>query len=1247
MRLTDSYPTKDAQTRLIEFAAQQIQNAMQDTSVAVRHNAFTDYCLALLFCCTGHRPVIDPIHSRKLFDLDHGWMLIADKVVHEERSWRLVSLPPIACQQIQHYLDYLPRLAAWLDQNPQTLRLRKQVEELLSGTESIPFFFYLDENTPGKVLSITPSIMAKRWEQHWCLPINFLRHMTATELRRYSGQAYWAQIQLGHFSGSEHPFGVTAAQSAQKILADISTHLEQFMQDMGWQALTSPVRLPQRATAPEIEYNGQLKSNPFGDSPRKQQRQKKRTIIKSYIRNALDNALQGQSALSSPDQIKQAANHIIIHTPTSLTNPCLRMLYRYVARLPAGKALLKQSAPARVFNIEPSPFNENSLLLYRHTAQFRHNFLQYLDESYQPGLTVDPTIRVAEIVMSAALFGGIADSAKLGKIAAALHGSTYQYKQKLFLDIPLTDEPDSPVFRWFPDTISHMLIQGYFQHANTPAVSKQKLNSTLTKLLKAIEIDAQNDALEQIAKAANAAVIIEAPGHTAKFLSGELVSVSIPLQQWVRIHSGQALAVKSAQAAIDTVLVQAPISIGQSSTIKDARGQGKLLLKLLRNIFNNAHNALSSGNTSINTVRKRELVHLIKNQFSSSQASWSPLALSLAAWTIYLCENGTRAKKNLAFSTIDKYVFMIARALLQIDLQEHFLALDTDAYESLYLNILEVAPENRQHDIAGRLLEFHRFLVSAYAVDEPSWSVIFRAVNQGENSSFADANFVSEDEYLAMLEAINTSPHLHPRTRSQYITLLILGYRFGLRFGEAYRLQYRDIQQDKEAIYLCIRNNIFGEVKSASGQRIVPLLEKLTDLERTTLDQLISWAAIHWQTDQQAALMAESQNTRVLINRTTTASEINQFIKLITGDNSLRFHHLRHSWATRMYAYHYENGTDAGSSSLASTSIIPERWAEFIGNHATHYPLTSIATAIGHLSESTTIEHYVHAIDVSYQQPDSLAPLLVSSRASAYAVSISHANARQRAARRTLLNISRNIQQPEVKSKARPISVDIANINTLETKLSLSNVEQLLSRLRDTKQSTEQVATQLFIEPSIAKEIITIATRAERQSGVDYYQLEHADNPSLLLTDAQRQQLAEQQANPKSFIAQNRNIQSVLEDCSELIDEMSDAELKKLSDAFITWRQTLKTDINIVSDKQEIADIQYIRDTLFNELKITFNSSENENENAVKSNNSSEKTAARKLSGTSIKINTNNRINTKLMLNRILLLISIYLEYKI
>lgn len=1244
IKLTDSYPTKEAQTKLIEFTAKQVQSSMQDISIAVRHNAFTDYCLAMVFSCTGHRPVIDPIHSRKLFDLEHGLMLIADKVVHEERSWRIVALPPIACQQIQHYLDYLPRLVAWLDQNSKTFKLRDQVLELLNGTEPIPFFFYMDEESLGKTLPITPSLMAKRWEDHWKLPINFLRHITATELSRSSGQAYWAQIQLGHFSGNEHPFGVTATQSARHTLTSISVHLEQFMQDMGWQSLKSPVRLPHGAKTAEIQQHSQFRSSPFGDAKRKHQRQKKRTIIKSYIRNALDEALQGKKTLSSVEQIRQAARHIITHTPISLTNPCLRMLYRYVARLPGGKVLLKQSAPARVFNIEPSPFNENSLLLYRHTEQLRKNFLQYLDESYQLEVVFDPVLRMAEVTVSAALFGGIADPEKLKKILAALDHSSYQYDNKFFIELPFTDAADGSVFRWFPDSITHMLVQRYYQHDKFSVISEKQLRPALGKLLEKLGLDKPQDSFQLLATAAHAAVIFEVPGHAAKFLSGELNSVSVPLPQWVRIQSGKALS-STVEPSADTTQAQAPLTIGQSPSKKSSQAQNRAFLKLLRNLFNQAYEIPPSGNTSVSTVRKRELARLLKEQFGSTQANWSSQMLSIAAWTIHLCEHGTRAKKNLAFKTIDKYVFMVSRSLLQIELNEHFLALDADAYETLYLNILEVTPTNRQQDIAGRLLEFHRFLVSAYATEDPSWSAIFKAAGQEKGTSFADANFVSEDEYFAILESINSSPHLSPQTRSQYIVLLMLGYRFGLRFGEAHRLQYLDIQQDNEGIYLCIRNNIFGEVKSASGQRIVPLLEQITPLEREAFDQIVAWAEIHFQTDQQAALMAESQNSRTLINRAVAASEIGQFIKLVTGDNSLRFHHLRHSWSTRLYAYNYTSAKD-GSGSLSSTSIIPERWGEFIGHHATNYPLASITTAIGHLSESTTIEHYIHAIDVSIQKNYLAKKPPIPIRACAYALGISYESARQRAVRSTLLSVNKKIPKPAVTLQNRPQSIDMARIKVLRTGISLSGIEQLLSRLRDTKQSAEQVAAQLFIEPDSATDIVSIATRAERQSGVDYYQLEHSGNENLLITDEQRKQLAEQQANPQNFQLQNRNVQSVLEDCSNTLDEMSAAELLRLKDAFTTWRHTLKYDVNIVSDKQELADIQYIKDTIFEQLNISTNLENTADENVIKPKKSPEKTAARKLSGTAVKLHTSKQINTRTMLNRILLTLSVFLEYK-
>ena len=110
MTLSGYYPSRETIRELIKKTAEQVQLTMQQKNIAVRHNAYTDYCLALLFCCTGHRPIHDPIQSQKYFDIEQGWMLIADKVVSEERAWRIVALPEIACQQLHYYADYLPRL---------------------------------------------------------------------------------------------------------------------------------------------------------------------------------------------------------------------------------------------------------------------------------------------------------------------------------------------------------------------------------------------------------------------------------------------------------------------------------------------------------------------------------------------------------------------------------------------------------------------------------------------------------------------------------------------------------------------------------------------------------------------------------------------------------------------------------------------------------------------------------------------------------------------------------------------------------------------------------------------------------------------------------------------------------------------------------------------------------------------------------------------------------------------------------
>ena len=60
MSRTAYYPAETTFNRLIQQAAARITTAMETDDIAERHNAFTDYTLALLFCATGHRPEVDP-----------------------------------------------------------------------------------------------------------------------------------------------------------------------------------------------------------------------------------------------------------------------------------------------------------------------------------------------------------------------------------------------------------------------------------------------------------------------------------------------------------------------------------------------------------------------------------------------------------------------------------------------------------------------------------------------------------------------------------------------------------------------------------------------------------------------------------------------------------------------------------------------------------------------------------------------------------------------------------------------------------------------------------------------------------------------------------------------------------------------------------------------------------------------------------------------------------------------------------
>lgn len=243
--LAGHYPTREAIEALIVGGVARFRTAVETPgNYAERHNAFTDHCLALLFCSTGHRPVNDPFQSLKQFDLDRNLLLVSDKVASENRAWRMCALPEIAAKQVKTYVEYLPKLAARLSEDSRSRKLASEIKLLVKGSDALPLFFYMDERVQGSTRHVSVSEMSRRWENHWALPVNFLRHVTATELIRESGRADWAQLQLGHMDGVDHPFGRTSTQSVLSSLEAIGTCLHRCMYALKWQHLESPIRMP-------------------------------------------------------------------------------------------------------------------------------------------------------------------------------------------------------------------------------------------------------------------------------------------------------------------------------------------------------------------------------------------------------------------------------------------------------------------------------------------------------------------------------------------------------------------------------------------------------------------------------------------------------------------------------------------------------------------------------------------------------------------------------------------------------------------------------------------------------------------------------------------------------------------------------------------------------------------------------------------------------------------------------------------
>jgi hypothetical protein len=207
--------------------------------VVDQHNAFALYVVWMLMVACGHRPVTDPFESLDMFDLDRGFVLIADKFVHAPNQARLVPLPSLVAEMVRSYLDHLAKLSGLLRHEHPALAARIVSATQANGVRALPMFFLL---TPEyEVERISERVLAESLGAAFAdLPPNHFRR----ELSSYAAAHDWpyelVREMLGHVDLGQPAFGGLSCLGPQDLHA-IRCQLDDYLVEFGWQRMDSPL----------------------------------------------------------------------------------------------------------------------------------------------------------------------------------------------------------------------------------------------------------------------------------------------------------------------------------------------------------------------------------------------------------------------------------------------------------------------------------------------------------------------------------------------------------------------------------------------------------------------------------------------------------------------------------------------------------------------------------------------------------------------------------------------------------------------------------------------------------------------------------------------------------------------------------------------------------------------------------------------------------------------------------------------
>jgi site-specific recombinase XerD len=266
----------------------------------------------------------------------------------------------------------------------------------------------------------------------------------------------------------------------------------------------------------------------------------------------------------------------------------------------------------------------------------------------------------------------------------------------------------------------------------------------------------------------------------------------------------------------------------------------------------------------------------------------------------------------------------------------------------------------------GSILKFHQYLRKHFgvpALDELASRLKLRGLLP------VDANFLTIDEYLCVLDYISGCyGPADPYLRSVLRLIVILAYRCGLRRCEVLYLLIDDLDS---ADHLHVRNNELRDVKTTNSTRSVPAGILLSSQERAELAAFFQMRKNAPRSRKIGLLFSSKNDASAALDSDSLVRHIHVAMRAALKDESLKVHHLRHSFATLLTAKLLPNMTSFVRGFLKRHPRTLE-WLEdrhalreqlFGTSDITSLDLKAVAHILGHGSSATSVEHYIHSLD--------------------------------------------------------------------------------------------------------------------------------------------------------------------------------------------------------------------------------------------------------------------------------------------